>query len=439
MSCRVSARTWRGIKTGIATTASAFVFLLGMVLPLSAAPTVANLWVDTNGGTCSRQSPASSYSDAAACGSFDAAWDAASVGDVIVVKAGTYGPQTISGNKISPGVTIYGETTTKIGNLTTNAAFMTLENVTVDVGSAHMQGWITGANNITLRNVKLHGLFVIVRITNDNITWDGGELGVAGQTGGARDFCGIDGEPVTLEGADNITFNGISFHPQATVSNSACAHMEMIRIDLGGSNFTLRNSTFDNGDGSSTASIFITNPVSGGTYNGFKLENNFFGMAESSYALMVHGNVATCNNWTFAYNTFKPYPAAWDGCRSLSGWLWVGNLGQYATSSPCAGTHIKNVWQHNMTGTCGSDKWVIGTAFSTSALGLGGTGGFYLQAGSPAIDAGETGGYCTSTLGSIDHDRNGRPFGTACDAGAHEFGSTNLRPAPASGLTAIVR
>ncbi|HYH01119.1 MAG TPA: choice-of-anchor Q domain-containing protein [Terriglobales bacterium] len=406
-----------------------FFLLFGISLQMMAAPNSANLWVDTNGGTCVRQATAGSYVDSQACASIDAAWDLALNGDVIVIKAGTYGSQTISGNKTSPGVTVIGEPGTTIGALATNGAFLTLEDVTVDVGSAHRVGWSTGADNITLKRVNFHGPFFSVSIDTNNITWDGGEFGVAGQQGGQRDFCGVDNEPITLSGANNVTFTNIKFHPQSTISNSACNHMEYIRIDLGGSNFTLRNSKFDPGDGSNTATIFVTNPSGGATYTGLKLENNFFGSnAASSGTLQVHGNISSCSNWTFAYNTYKAYPGAWT-CNMTG--LWVGNLGAYASSSPCSGTHVKNVWQYNIPGSCGTDKWVMGTAFSTNALGLGGTDGFRLLSGSPAIDAGEAAGYCTSSLGAVDIDGLRRPVGSACDAGASEFGaSSSLPPNP---------
>lgn len=57
----------------------------------------ANVWVDTNGGTCTRQSTAGSYSDAAACATLDAAEAVSQSGDTVRVKAGSYGAQTISG------------------------------------------------------------------------------------------------------------------------------------------------------------------------------------------------------------------------------------------------------------------------------------------------------------------------------------------------------
>jgi hypothetical protein len=59
----------------------------------------ANLWVDTNGGTCTRQSTPGAYVDAQACASLASAYDAASAGDSVLVKCGSYGSQTFDSSK----------------------------------------------------------------------------------------------------------------------------------------------------------------------------------------------------------------------------------------------------------------------------------------------------------------------------------------------------
>jgi hypothetical protein len=55
----------------------------------------ANLWVDTNGGACTRLAAPAPYADSAACGTFDSAYQAASPGDTIVIRGGSYGSQRI--------------------------------------------------------------------------------------------------------------------------------------------------------------------------------------------------------------------------------------------------------------------------------------------------------------------------------------------------------
>src|SRR5690349_9070368 len=51
-------------------------------------PGTANVWIDQNGGTCTRQSTAGSYVDAAACSrdGAEAVWQR---GDTVLVKGGT--------------------------------------------------------------------------------------------------------------------------------------------------------------------------------------------------------------------------------------------------------------------------------------------------------------------------------------------------------------
>ncbi len=391
----------------------------------SATESSANLWVDGDGGSCSRSATPVAYRDRAACGSIDTAWDACRSGDTITIKAGSYGPQAITGDKAEPGCTVSGENGTTIGDLGTGGAFFTLRNVTIDVGNAKRAGWEGRASNVTLSNVRLHGPFVSVDIFGvSNVSWIGGELGTAGQAGGPR-VCGEDAEPLQIGEADHVTIDAIRFHPQSAdpTPNSCSAngfHLEMIRLDGGTTFFTLRNSTFDNGDHSGTASIFITQPGdSTGTPHDLTFENNFFGTNESVGAFDVHSNVAVCRAFTLAYNTFLQSPGVFQ-CGSAVNTRWIGNLGAFVAQRTCLGTFTNNVWQDSSRDACGTDKWVLGTRGQTDKLGLGGPDGFHLQPGSPATNAGEAAGYCTSTLRSKDHDGRPRQIGTRCDAGADE-------------------
>jgi hypothetical protein len=385
----------------------------------------ANLWVDRSGGSCSRAGTPGEYRDGAACGSIVAAWNACRPGDTIEIKAGTYGAQTISGDKASPGCEVKGEDGTTIGALVTSGDFFTLDNVVVDVGSQKNAGWKDTASNVSLSDVRFHGPFVSIEISGaSNIRWTGGELGVAGQLGGPR-VCGEDAEPVQIEDSNHIVFDGIHFHPQdADPTPNACSangfHLEMMRLDGGTAFFTLSNSTFDSGDRSGTASIFITEPGGFTDPHDLTFENDFFGTNDSVGAIDVHSNVNPCLNFTFAYNTFLQSAGAFQ-CESAVNMRWIGNLGASYAGGSCLGTYTDNVWQDSAKGSCGTDKWVLGTRGQTDRLGLGGPDGFHLQAGSPAINAGEKGGYCLSTLHGLDHDGQGRPRGVRCDAGADEY------------------
>jgi hypothetical protein len=69
-----------------------------VVTPSGGSP-MANLWVDTNGGTCTDVAGAGGvYVDANACSSFDAANDTCEDGDVVRVKNGAYSGQGITGS-----------------------------------------------------------------------------------------------------------------------------------------------------------------------------------------------------------------------------------------------------------------------------------------------------------------------------------------------------
>jgi len=383
----------------------------------------ANVWVDVNGGACHRTTRAAAYVARSACSSIDAAWDACRPGDTIRIRAGVYGPQTITGNKRPPGCVVKGAPKTTLGDLVTSGAFLTLEDVTVDVGDAKRAGWKVNADHVSLKRVRIHGSFASVDISGvTNVRWNGGELGTPGVVGGRR-VCGEDAEPVQIAEATDVVIDGVDFHPQnADPTPSSCSangfHLEMVRIDSGTSRFVLRNSTFDNGDHSGTASVFITQP--GGLISPHDLvfENDAFGTNEAVGAFDVHSNVSICRNFTFAYNTFLATPGAFQ-CTA-DNVRWIGNLGARSATATCFGTFVRNVWQDSSRDTCGSDRWVLGARWGTDRLGLGGSDGFHLQRGSPAIDRGEPAGFCTTGIGGRDRDGQLRPRGTRCDAGADE-------------------
>src|SRR3954470_7018922 len=62
---------------------------LFLFLSSAQAATLAHLWVDTNGGSCTRTSSPAVYNDATACASMQAAQTAASAGDTVILKNGS--------------------------------------------------------------------------------------------------------------------------------------------------------------------------------------------------------------------------------------------------------------------------------------------------------------------------------------------------------------
>lgn len=393
--------------------------LIGLWSGLVSAQT-ANLWIDTNGGTCTRQGTAATYVDAAACSSMDAAINACTAGDTIRMKAGTYGAQSINRTKTTPGCTIIAESTTTLtGGLKTHGAWYEIQNIDGTGWDIDNTTGGPGTNNITCRNCRFTGNSGVWWVAEgySNISWIGGSLTNFAASSVSQAFAIWAGETAGGSStATDILVDGVTFDDVQNTGGLG-NHFETIRVDGNVNGLTIRNSTFQN-NVTSTAEIFFT------TFRGTKpqnitIENNFFGgLSGALYTFQMNfQGLGTCANWTFRYNTFLgstiPDPTS-GSCGSFSNVLWVGNL---MPRGQCQGSTFRyNVGY----GSSGSACSGTGNSVITSS-GLGGTGGFYLQAGSGAIDAAAPAGSdCITT----DHEGNSRPAGSNCDAGAHEFGAT---------------
>jgi hypothetical protein len=389
---------------------------LFLLLPTLACAQTANLWIDTNGGTCTRQGTPATYSDAAACSSMQAALAACTAGDTIRMKTGTYGAQTITATKTTPGCTIIAEASTTIGALETGGAWYEIQNI-AHTGAGTLASpdmlWFATGTNITCRNCNFTNGQVEFVSPSNNVSWIGGSLRDMTCTGGCDHGLGI------YNGANNLLVDGVTFD-SIVGDGGGEQHFEVIRIDGNINGVTVRNSTFTN-NVVNTATIFFS------TYQGTKpinllFENNFF----SDNAQMFHfqfnfENKTNCENWTIRYNTFTGgqeliLTPEFGLCSAFTNVLVVGNLMVRGNCYPEA-TMRYNVGYGASGSACSGTG---NTVTTTAGVALGGAGGFYLQSGSTAIDAGAPpGSDCIAT----DHDGNSRPAGTNCDAGAHEYGA----------------
>ena len=233
-----------------------------MLLNSSASPNDANLWVDTNGGTCTRQATAGAYNDAAACASFDAAYQKASPSDVVLVKAGTYPTQTIESKpsattpnvviKEAPGEQVIvgdvGEKTACVGfegstyvevhgveTVYTTATDGTEHQCSISIGrsNAHhvvLNGvdsghvWV-GANDVTVLNSDL----------GPGISGHGVGLGTA-----STSVATVNTD--TGEHAKRILFEGNKIHSNHRIGSS---HPQC-SAPWAGQDITFRNNHFDN-------------------------------------------------------------------------------------------------------------------------------------------------------------------------------------------------
>jgi len=350
---------------------------------------------------------------AAPCGSIQTAWSAAAAGDIIYMKAGTYGDQTITGNKASE-TKVIAEAGTTIGNLTTNGSFFTLENVYASSWSSST----AGVRDVTLRSVNIsgNGGVYLAGEGYSNFKWEGGSLRNFSCSNCPAAMAIYAGNTVGGSATvSNFVIDGVTFDNIKNTGGTA-NHFEVIRIDGNVNGYTLKNSTFTNTDASSSTLFFTT--FRGNKPQNITLENNFFSAPGAAF-FVINENFqgSTCSDWSVRYNTFKS-PAAAGGNCNYTNIVWTGNLGP---TGNCQGSSfVNNVWYGNGS-TCGTSDKVIG-----SGEVLFDTDGFHLKTGSKAIDAAGAGANCISS----DHDGGARPFdgdanGTAiCDAGAHEYGST---------------
>jgi hypothetical protein len=393
-----------------------FAALAMFCLPSLASAQTANLWIDANGGSCTRQGGAAGYNDAAACGSIQAAVAACAPGDVIRMKAGSYGSQSVTAAKTAPGCTVIAEPNTTLnGRLSTSGAWYELQNIT---GSN--AGWQSGGNNITCRNCNFSGAQVDWSGVS-NVSWIGGSL---------RNFsCGVgcDHGMGIYNSASNLLIEGVTFDNIRGIGEAQGQHFEVIRIDGNINGLTLRKSKFTN-NLTSTSTIFFS------TWEGIKprnivVENSLFTDSGAYYHFNQNlQNQSSCENWTFRYNTFtgsQGLLAESGKCNGYANVVWLGNLAP--RGSGCVGSAFRyNVWYGSSGSGCDASDTV------TASSGLGGADGFQLMAGAGAIDRGGSGGECIAT----DYVGNSRPTGGRCDAGAYEYGaSTAAAPPPPAPLT----
>jgi hypothetical protein len=402
----------------------------------------ANLWIDRDGGSCTRQATPAAYSDAAACASFDAANDQCAGGDTVLVAAGSYGAQAVTGaNGRSRPCTIQaaGGGAVTFTTLTTDADWLTLRDMASHVGETRHMGtggcvWCDqqGGSHLVLDHVDLFGKWADAEIrggrvhpTATDVTWKNSELGTPGNT--ADRLCGQDDEPFRISQASDVTIDHDTFHPfrgetvQAHCGGADVYHLETFRLWDTNDGITFSRNRFDDGNGDDSFTIFAGRggcATCAETRN-VTIVNNVFGAKCCGYAGpdVGYGDGQSCTGqgWVFAYNLFKDSAAGvGNNCAGETDTVYVGNIANDAAGGcPVRGTNTANLFVAPSPGTCAGNRWLP----DRSRIGLR-RDGFHLTAGSPAINAGET-TLCARYTGGIDID--GQPRSGVCDAGPDEY------------------
>lgn len=369
----------------------------------------ANLWIDADGGSCSRSIDPTAYSDPAACSSFAAAYSASSGGDTVRIKAGSYnGPQSVGSQTKTPVVNFIGEDGTTV----------------VTTHDTQLNG-LAVVGNATVSNVNVGGDMPFVFIGRDNSTWRDSRL-LAAYTGPDTTrirggFHGATPEPILIYGDheddpyEHLALVNVVVEPQRACCT---AHLESVRIDQNVSDVLIDRVTFlpTGPEGDNTARLFITHPGGASYPRNITIRNSVFFAAGGSYS--IDGGAGAPCSFTFAYNTFAQERNI--SCNPGGSVLWVGNVGPKSSNGiACTPntTWRKNAWQWDgdprvCSGEAANETWLNGSRYSISAAGL--DSNYRPLPGAAVIDKGE------ASCITQDRDGNPRPVGAACDAGAFE-------------------
>jgi hypothetical protein len=412
------------------------------------APTgpTANLWVDTtiNTNSCVRHAVQITYSvngigDTDACSTIQAAVAACTPGDTIRMKVGSYGAQTITTARTSPGCTVIGDSTAPgvtLAGFTNNVGnWFEIQNVTIN-GGYSVSGTGSGTpHDITFRNVDFNGGGWYLSNCCTNIKMIGGRIHNV-TDGGGPTAIEVQGTAASTP-ISSITFDGVEIDhtDNSTVGN----HYEAFRTQGFSSDINIRNSYFhDNGNNSSQ--IFISS-FTGGTANTpgpITIEGNYFAppvtpTSGSAAFVDINGNLQglACPDLTVRNNTAQSSLLAGVGgsnfwnCTTPTNVKVTANI-MPVSSKVCDATYSYNLFIASSSMNCGTGDQTVA---SSSAAGIL-ADGFHINTSSPAAGAGNLSS-CPST--DRDGDTRPLPLATACDIGADEVsqtGGTSPPPPP---------
>jgi hypothetical protein len=336
---------------------------------------------------------------AAACGSLGNAYQQSQPGDIVLVRAGDYGPQSVPGG--SKPVTFRGDPGNKLRQLLNQASNVTYDGIEVDAGFTTPTGAAFESGGVP------------------NVTFKNGRIGNVIDEKGA--LLGGSSSPASLGTViDNVEFHDV-------YQDGSEVHNECIFSQAPG--LVVRNSTFRN---CATMDLMITRGDWWGqpTYGGVTLENNVFAHSVNGrdpdwhyYGLLLHGNMGQLTDARIVNNTFETPVGGvtTEDVQTASG-VWANNIGGGWDCLPGM-TYSNNVGKK-----CdGSDKALSPSSScapsacpSRSTVPVGWVDpaafDFHLTARSVAVNFG-------SAAHAPTTDRDGKVRDAAPDAGAYEYGA----------------
>jgi hypothetical protein len=355
----------------------------------------------------------------APCRTFDAAYRAATAGEVVGVAGGDYPGQTIvhDGAKTSgPNITfrpLAGAVVSVTGNLNIWASYVTVRQmriVDVTVRPEDLPVNPPAVTSVRLENVDGRN-FEIFSATNVSVI--GGDYGPASACGG--DFGGSNNSirKVTPTDPANILIDGVTIHDIQTYDLVAC-HLEGLAI-FAGKNVTVRNSKFF---GNSVYDIFFQ--ANSGPVSGVTLENNWFAAPVDTHGAR-QGNAlgfsSVDSGVTIRNNSFDSAISLDDDGNDpqFTSFVVSGNIGELL--SDCGSLRgivfSYNVWRDTV---CGGTNASFSGTYPYARDALDATLDFHLTGG-PAVDR------IPPQFAGVARDIDGdaRPQGAGVDAGSDEI------------------
>lgn len=408
----------------------------------------ANMWVQSGGGTCSRSATprdlaSSGSSPDSICGSFDQANDVCANNDAVLVAAGNYAYQLLSGSNsrstfcnftAASGQTVH----VAAMDVPSGANWMTFKDM-ADVSGETINGSLTCSDqsicivgdNITLDNFDITGPYAQLSIDGcNNCIFKNSDFGTSGNTTSihcpASGAPQPQGAPFTVANDNNLLITKNNFWQFFGEDPQCGTHLETIRFWDSSDGVTVSSNYFVPGSGDDTSRLSSSQTDNFTDNTNFYILNNYFGELQSGHAApdMIFGDNHACNHFVFAYNFLAN--GLGDYCQSETNMWAIGNTGTNAGGCEFGGSgavNTGNLWSANSHGSCAGNSWVGGTCTNYvcdySAYNLN-ADGYHLTASSPAINAGEN-TYCTSLLSNLDIDAHQRSG--VCDAGPDEYGN----------------
>jgi hypothetical protein len=410
----------------------------GAVVRTEASGPAANLWVDADGGSCTRHGAASSYADAQACGSLQAAANAASAGDVVLIRDGRYPGQLLTGAKrltfrgAGPGRPSFGQIITSAANVAfthvlvenrdppagnTPCSYFDYTLFTCGPGQTYVDVIVDGLSKGSGNPERRGGLQVDAGSTN--LVFRNGEIR------GVLDSKGFQGgsDGMLIE---NTVFRDIRLSPagEAAGVHNECAYV------TGGDRQTWRRNRFLL---CPVMAMFFANYLGGPPFSNVTIENTLFthtlnsrGEWHNGASFVIPNGAGGQNqvtNWVVRYNTFETPPdfGSTPGTGDDNGSAhYYGNLGADGacgarewTYSYNVGETCRGVGEVAIRGATNSSGRPNQAPFYVDAP----AGDFTLKPRSAARDRGDPRRYPRA-----DVEGGHRPL-RAPDAGAYEYGT----------------